>query len=224
MSLTIKAEKRDMYGKNAARRIRREGGLPAILYGSESQNVPLVLDKKDIFAILKSDTGENTIFKVDVGSEKSEVMIKDYQQDVVSDEILHVDLLRIAMDKEIRVAVPIVLIGEAIGVKNEGGFVDLSTREVEIECLPKDIPENIEVDISELHLNQSLKVEDLAATAGVKMITDPQAMVVLIQAPSVEEVEEEVPEEEEIMGEEEQPEVIKKEKTEGEESKEDGRE
>lgn len=224
MSLTIKAEKRDAQGKNAARRIRREGGLPAILYGSEAQNVPLTLDKKDIFAILKSDTGENTIFRVAVGTEKPEVMIKDYQQDVVTDEILHVDLLRIAMDKEIRVAVPIVLSGEAIGVKNEGGFVDFSTRELEIECLPKDIPENIDVDISELHLNQSLKVEDVATIEGVKIISDPQAVVVLIQAPSVEEVEEEIPEEEEIMGEEEQPEVIKKEKAEGEEAKEESKE
>ena len=222
MSLTIKAEKRDAHGKNAARRIRREGGLPAVLYGSESQSVSLILDKKDIFSILKSDTGENTIFKVAVGSEKPEVMIKDYQQDVVSDEILHVDLLRIAMDKEIRVDVSIDLNGEAVGVKNEGGFVDFSTREIEIECLPKDIPENIEVDISGLHLNQSLKVEDLTVPAGVKIITDPQAVVVLIQAPSVEEIEEEVPEEEEIMAEGEQPEVIKKEKE--EEAKEESKE
>lgn len=224
MSLTIKAEKRDAHGKNAARRIRREGGLPAVLYGSESQSVSLILDKKDIFSILKSDTGENTIFKVAVGSEKPEVMIKDYQQDVVSDEILHVDLLRIAMDKEIRVDVSIDLNGEAVGVKNEGGFVDFSTREIEIECLPKDIPENIEVDISGLHLNQSLKVEDLTVPAGVKIITDPQAVVVLIQAPSVEEIEEEVPEEEEIMAEGEQPEVIKKDKEEEGEAKEESKE
>lgn len=224
MRMTINAQKRDIQGKNAARRIRREGGLPAILYGSKAENVLLRLDKKDVFSILKSETGENTIFRVKFGSENPEVMIKDYQQDVVSDEILHVDLLRIAMDKEIRVTVPIVLVGEAVGVKTEGGFVDFSTREVDIECLPTDIPESISVDISGLHLNQSLKIEDLAAKEGIKIMSDPQAVIVLIQVPTAEEEEEEVPEEEGIMAEEEQPEVIKKEKAEEEAEKEESKE
>lgn len=217
MSLTIKAEKRDTGGKNAARRIRREGNVPAILYGPDVENVSLALNKRDIFDILKSETGENTIFQVAFEKDKLEVMIKDYQQDVTTDELLHVDLFRISMDQEIRVSVPIVLTGDAVGVKAEGGFVESATREVEVECLPKDIPENIEVDISALHLNQSLKIEDLAPVEGVKVISDPQAMIVLIKAPAVEEVVEEVPEEEEIMAEGEQPEVIKKEKAEGEE-------
>jgi large subunit ribosomal protein L25 len=218
MSLTIKAEKRDAGGKNAARRIRREGNVPAILYGPDVENVPLALSKRDIFDILKTETGANTIFHVAFEKDKLEVMIKDYQQDVTTDELLHVDLFRISMEQEIRVSVPIVLTGDAVGVKAEGGFVESATREVEVECLPKDIPENIEVDISALHLNQSLKIEDLALVEGVKVLSDPQAMIVLIQAPSVEEVVEEVPEEEEIMAEGEQPEVIKKEKAEGEEA------
>jgi len=218
MSLTIKAEKRDASGKNVARRIRREGNVPAILYGPDVENVPLALSKRDIFDILKTETGANTIFQVAFEKDKLEVMIKDYQQDVTTDELLHVDLFRISMEQEIRVSVPIVLTGDAVGVKAEGGFVESATREVEVECLPKDIPENIEVDISALHLNQSLKIEDLALVEGVKVLSDPQAMIVLIQAPSVEEVVEEVPEEEEIMAEGEQPEVIKKEKAEGEEA------
>jgi large subunit ribosomal protein L25 len=217
MSLTIKAEKRDAGGKNVARRIRREGNVPAILYGPDVENVPLALSKRDIFDILKTETGANTIFQVAFEKDKLEVMIKDYQQDVTTDELLHVDLFRISMEQEIRVSVPIVLTGDAVGVKAEGGFVESATREVEVECLPKDIPESIEVDISALHLNQSLKIEDLAPVEGVKVLSDPQAMIVLIQAPSVEEVAEEVPEEEEIMAEGEQPEVIKKEKAEGEE-------
>lgn len=216
MSLTIKAEKRDAGGKNAARRIRREGNVPAILYGPDVENIPLVLNKRDIFDILKSETGENTIFQVDLEKDKPEVMIKDYQQDVTTDEILHVDLFRISMDKEIRVTVPIVLTGDPVGVKAEGGFVEFVTREVEIECLPRDIPENIEVDIRALHLNQSLKVEDLAQMEGVEMISDPHAMIVMVEAPSVEEAVEEVLEEEEIMAEGDQPEVIQKEKGEGE--------
>ncbi len=214
--LTIKAEKREAGGKNAARRLRREGWLPAILYGSESANVPLILNKKDIFSILKSETGENTLFKVVYDQHQQEVMIKDFHQDAVSDEILHVDLIRIAMDKEIRVDVPVDLVGTAVGVKTEGGFVDFVTREVEVECLPGVIPESFEIDISSLHLNQSLKVEDLPLIEGVRLITDPQTVVVHIEAPSVEEVVVEAEEEEEqIIAEEEEPEVIKKEKAEG---------
>ncbi len=220
MSLIIKAEKRHTGGKNAARRIRREGNVPAILYGPKVESIPLVLSKRDIFNILKSETGENTIFQVAFEKDKPEVMIKNHQKDVTSDEILHVDLFRISMDKEIRVTVPIVLTGDAVGVKAEGGFVEFATRELEVECLPRDIPEHIEVDISELHLNQSIRVEELVQAEGVKVLSDPSAMIVLIEAPAVEEEVEEVPEEEEIMAEGEQPEVIKKEKVEGEEKEE----
>jgi large subunit ribosomal protein L25 len=188
--------------------------LPAILYGSESDSVPLILNKKDIFNILKSETGENTIFQVSFQEQKQNVMIKDYQQDVVTDEIQHVDLIRIAMDKAIRVDVPVNLIGEAVGVKTEGGFVDFVTREIEVECLPKDIPENIDVDITELHLNQSFKVEDLEAIQGVKITSESQLAIVMIQTSAAEEAV--VEEEEELMAEEGQPEVIKKEKTEEE--------
>lgn len=224
MSITIKAEKRVEQGKNAARRIRRDGNVPAVLYGPETESIPLTVNKRDIFGILKSETGENTIFKVAFGNDKREVMIKEYQQDVVTDEVLHVDMIQIVMDKAIRVSVPIQLIGEAVGVKSEGGFVDFSTREIEIECLPKDIPEHIEVDISDLHLHQSIKVEELDEIPGVKFTTDEQTALVLIQAPSVEEEPvEEVEEEEEIMAEEEEPEVIKKEKPE-EEAKEEEKE
>jgi large subunit ribosomal protein L25 len=214
MSMIISAEKREERGKNVARRIRREGNLPAILYGSESDSVPLILNKKDIFNILKSETGENTIFQVSFQEQKQNVMIKDYQQDVVTDEIQHVDLIRIAMDKAIRVDVPVNLIGEAVGVKTEGGFVDFVTREIEVECLPKDIPENIDVDITELHLNQSFKVEDLEAIQGVKITSESQLAIVMIQTSAAEEAV--VEEEEELMAEEGQPEVIKKEKTEEE--------
>jgi len=218
MSLTINAEKRDSGGKNVARRIRREGNLPAILYGSEAENIPLVLDKKDIFGILKSESGENTIFQVVVDKETPEVMIKDYQQDVTTDELLHVDLIRISMDKEIRVTVPIVLTGDAVGVKTEGGFVEFITRDVEVECLPSAIPESITVDISELHLNQSIKIEELPPIEGVKVMSDPQYVIVAVEAPSVEEEVVEVEEEEEeIMAEGEQPEVIKKDKAEEDE-------
>lgn len=216
MSLVIKAEKRENFGKNASRAVRREGRVPAILYGPGMDNIALTLDKKDLFSILKSESGENTLFVVSFDSEKKDAMIKELQVNPVSDQLLHVDLIQIAMDKMIRVDVPVVLVGESIGVKLEGGFVDFSSREIEVECLPKDIPEHIEVDISALHLHQSIKVEDLSPPEGTKFTSDSDMVVVLIQAPSKEEeiaVEEE---EEEEMAEGQEPAVIKKDKDEEE--------
>jgi large subunit ribosomal protein L25 len=217
MSLTIKCETRDAFGKNASRRLRREGKVPAVMYGGKEPITHLTLQKKDVFGILRSEAGENTIFKTAFDTISKDTMIKEVQLDPVTDEILHIDLIQIAMDKAIKVSVPIVVTGESIGVKTEGGFVDLITREVEVECLPGDIPENIELDITDLHLHQSLKIEDLAFPEGVVGTGDPQTLVVLIEAPTKEEeVVEEVEEEEEIevMAEEDQPEVIKKEKEE----------
>ncbi len=221
MSITVKAERREKRGKNSSRQIRREGKVPAILYGPNIDTVCLTMNKKDLFDILKLETGENTIFKVSFDSDKRDVMIKDLQVGPVSDEILHVDLIQIAMDKEIQVSVPILPTGDPVGVKNEGGFIDLITREVEIECLPKDIPDHIEVDISSLHLNQSIKVEDIVLPDRVKMISDPNTVLAIIEAPTKEEIVEEVaPEEEEVISEEEEPEVIRKEKEKEEEEKE----
>lgn len=214
----LKSDRRSEFGKNAARRIRREGNIPAILYGLKTDNIALTLNKKDIFKILKSETGENTLFKIKLDKEQRDVMIKEVQQDVVSDEVQHIDLIQIALDKAIRVMVPVVLTGDAVGVKAEGGFVDFSTRELEVECLPSDIPEHIDVDISDLHLHQSYKVEDLPEREGVTYTMEENTVIAMIQASAAEEefVEDVEEEEEEIMGEGEQPEVIKKEKTEEE--------
>jgi large subunit ribosomal protein L25 len=227
MSFKIKAEKRDVFGKNASRRLRRERMIPAILYGGDVSNVPLTLRKQDVFMILRSDTGENTVFQVSFDSEIRDVMIKELQRDPVTDEILHADFVHIAMDKVIQVSVPVMSVGEAVGVKAEGGFVDFITREVEVECLPKDIPEHIEIDISDLHLRQSLKAGDITLPEGVKLITSSDTILVMIEVPVKEEeieVEEEV---EEVIGEEEEPEVIGKDKLEkekeGEEAEEEKR-
>jgi len=217
--MTVKAEARESVGKNAARRIRSEGRVPAILYGPKTKNIPLVLSKQDIFSILKSERGENTIFKVAFDSKKKNVMIKDYQLDVISDELLHVDLIEIAMREVIEVTVQIVLTGEAVGVKSEGGFVDFQNREVEIKCLPKDIPDQIKVDISDLHLNQSIKIEDLEPPENVEFITDPKTVIAHVMLPEEEEIEEEEIEEE-LIAEGEEPEVIGEEKEEAEEEEE----
>jgi large subunit ribosomal protein L25 len=214
MSFTIKAEKRDTFGKNASRRMRKQGRVPAVLYGGGMANTPLILDKKDVIMILKSDSGENTIFKVAFDSKAQDAMFKDLQIDPGTDELIHADLIHISMDKPIRVNVPLELSGDPIGVKTEGGFVDFMTREVEVECLPKDIPEQIVVDISGLHLHQSLKVSDIVAQEGIKLIDDPTTVVVLIAVPHKEEEVAKPAEEEVVAAEPTEPEVIKKERAE----------
>ncbi len=222
MHVTIKGEKREQFGKNASRRLRREGKVPAVLYGGGVSNTHLVLNKKDVFNILRSEAGENTIFKTAFDSRAVDTMIKEVQIDPVRDEILHIDLIHIAMDKAVKVSVPVEVKGEAVGVKSEGGFIDLAMREVEIECLPHNIPDHIDIDISPLHLHQSIKVEEVPSPTGVKIVSDPHAVVVLIEAPTKEEeiaVKEEEEEEVSVMAEEEQPEVIKKERVEEKEEK-----
>jgi len=219
VSWVIKAEKRDVFGKNACRRIREAGRIPAVLYGEGKAALPLTLDRKDIIAILKSESGENTIFKVSFDSKTQDAMIKEIQVDPVSHQLLHADLIQISMEKTIRVSVPLLLQGEAVGVKSEGGFVDFMTREVDIECLPKDIPEHITIDISGLHLHQSLKIGDITPPEGVRLISDPSSVVVLISVPHKEE-EAAKPVEEGVAAEPAEPEVIKKERAEKEEGEE----
>ena len=218
MGFKIKANKREIFGKNASRRLRREGMIPAVIYGAREVTVSLNLKKQEIFKILRAETGENTIFQISFDSEIRDAMIKELQRDPVTDEILHADFIQITMDKTIRISVPVVTVGEAVGVKTEGGFIDLMSREVELECLPKNIPENIEVDISDLHLHQSFKVEDIAPVEGVEILSAPDTILVLVQAPSKEEEIEVEETEEEVITEEEEPEVIKREKA-GEEEK-----
>lgn len=217
MNVVIKSEKRQGLGSNAARRLRKQGFVPAVLYGESMESRPLVVSKKDIVQILKLESGENTIFKVAVDTNMYDAMIKDLQVDPVTDELLHADLIRISMDKPVRVTVPIVHSGEPVGVKTEGGFVDFVTREVEVECLPRDIPESLSIDISELHIHQSIKAEGMAIPAGVKLITEPATVLVLVSLPHKEE--EAFPGEkpEEAVAEESaEPEVIKKERAEKE--------
>jgi large subunit ribosomal protein L25 len=218
MSLVIPSQKRDAFGKNASYRIRQTGQLPAILYGDKVESLPLVLSKKDIIAILKSELGLNTLFRVAVGEEERDVMIKDVQIDPTTDEILHADLIQIAMDKAIRVQVPVELVGEAYGVKTEGGFIDFQTRELTVECLPALIPEHLALDIAGLHLHQSLKASEVPLPEGIKLITEPGTVIALVQVPHEEKVEtaaaEEAVEGAEGAAAPAEPEVIKKERAE----------
>ncbi|HEK85503.1 MAG TPA: 50S ribosomal protein L25 [Candidatus Aminicenantes bacterium] len=220
MTLVIKAEKRTELGKNASGRLRRQGFIPAILYGEKVESIPLILKKKDLIGILKSETGENTIFRVVFDSEERDVMIKEVQINPINDELLHADLIQISMDKPVRVSVPVELTGEAIGVKTEGGIVDFLLRELSIECLPRDIPEAIKVDISNLHIHQSFKVQNLEVPAGIKILHDPGAAIVVIS--SVAEEAAPAPAEEVVEAAEvKEPEVIKKERKKEEEVEEE---
>jgi large subunit ribosomal protein L25 len=219
MNIVVKTEKRQGLGTNAARRLRAQGFVPAVLYGESMETLPLVLSKKDIVQILRLESGENTIFKVAVDADAYDAMIKELQIDPATDKLLHVDLIRIAMDKPIRVTIPVVHHGEPFGVKTEGGFIDFVTREVEVECLPRDIPESLSIDIAELHIQQSFKVEAMAVPAGVKVLTDPGTVLVLVSLPHKEEevFPGEKPEGEVAAEEPKEPEVIKKERAEKEE-------
>ncbi|HMF92461.1 MAG TPA: 50S ribosomal protein L25 [Candidatus Angelobacter sp.] len=159
-------------GKNEARRLRASGRIPGVLYGAKKNTVAVSLDPKQISRILHSETGHNTIFDLHVGSEKAKVMIVDWQHDPMHGKLLHIDLKRIAMDEKIRVKVPIHLTGEAEGVKTQGGILDQVLREVEVECLPVDIPSHLDADVSALVFGTVLRVSDLPHSGKLKFITD----------------------------------------------------
>src|SRR5262245_63882826 len=148
----IEAQPRDdqQRGKNEARRLRALGRIPAVLYGAKGAAVPVSVDPKQIARVLTSETGHNTIFDLQVGKEKTKAMIVDWQYEPIKGRLLHIDLKRIAMDERLRVKVPIMLLGEPVGVKQQGGILEQVLREVEVECLPGDIPSHIDVDVSEL--------------------------------------------------------------------------
>jgi large subunit ribosomal protein L25 len=178
-TLTVKGKVREGRGKNAARRTRLTGEIPAVLYGGGKDAVSLSVNAKQIARILRSETGRNTIFGVEVAGGKEErAILKDWQVDPVSGALLHADLLRIAMDVRMRVKVPVHTFGEPQGVKMQGGIFEMVTREVEIECLPVDIPEEFKVDVSELLIGKQLRAGDLPLDPNkMKLMTDPQRVI-----------------------------------------------
>ena len=172
------------FNKNAARRVRARGKVPAVVYGAAEPAVALEVDPKQIQKILHSETGHNTIFDLEVSGSTAKVMIVDWQYEPIKGKLIHIDFKRIALDKPIRVEVPIQLTGVAIGVKTEGGILDQMLREVEIECLPGDIPNSIAVDISNLTFGTVLRVADLPHSDKLKFLTSddkPVAHVVSIK-------------------------------------------
>ena len=171
----VEGQVRQTRGKGAARRTRATGMVPATLYGGKKAAVTLTVNAKQVARILRSDTGHNTIFTVNFGAGSEEkAMLKDWQVDPLKGGLLHVDLLRIAMDVRMRVRVPVHTFGEPQGVKLQGGIFEMVTREVEIECLPGDIPEEFKVDVTPLMIGKQLRAADLPLDpAKIKLVTDP---------------------------------------------------
>src|SRR5215469_13219588 len=167
--ITIDAESRDSRGKNEARRLRANGSIPAVLYGGTGEATPLAVNPKELARILNSKTGHNTIVNLSVtGREKAPVMIIDWQYDPIKDSLLHVDLKRIDLTKRITVKVPVVTHGDPKGVKIQGGIHETVSREVEIECLPDDIPEQFVVNVSELLIGQSVRAAEIPMSGSMK--------------------------------------------------------
>jgi large subunit ribosomal protein L25 len=189
MDATLQAEKREGRGKNEARRLRASGRIPAVVYGSEKGTaVEIAVDPKTLMRILHSESGVNTLIGLQLDGGDTRVLVKEYQVDPIDHKLLHADFYQVAMDKTITVTVPIVLKGEAKGVKQQGGIVDFVNREIEIEVLPGDIPENITVDISELMLHEGVRVRDLqTADSKWKATSDADMMIVHVVTLRVEE-------------------------------------
>ncbi|MGC9224835.1 MAG: 50S ribosomal protein L25 [Terracidiphilus sp.] len=166
------------FNKNAARRVRAAGNIPAVLYGPGHEPVAVEVDPKQISKILYSETGHNTIFDVEIaGQPAAKAMIVDWQREPIKDRLIHIDLKRIALDKVLRVHVRVKLLGTPVGVKTEGGVLDQVLREVEIECLPADIPSHIDVDVTGLELHHVLRVSGLPHSGKIKYLTPEDAPV-----------------------------------------------
>src|SRR5579862_3229583 len=168
----LEAQPREAGTKNQARRVRRDGKIPAVVYGAGKDSLSVSVDPRVVTRILNSETGHNTIFDLTLSGEKTKAMIVDWQYEPIKGRLLHIDLKRIALDKVLRVSVPIFLVGESAGVKQEGGIMEQMLREVEIECLPADIPSHIDADVSALTFGMVLRVSDLPHSEKLKFLTD----------------------------------------------------
>jgi len=220
-TIELNVERRSTVGKNEARRTRAAGRVPAVVYGAGKPNVPVSLDRKALADAFRHGAGENAIFLLKLaGSDQSRhAMIKDFQRDPVSRKPLHIDFVRVLMDTKIRVKVGIEVVGSAKGVKTEGGILDFVTREVEIECLPGNIPEHLPIDVSELSIGDALRISQIPPIEGVTVVDDPEKVLVHVTHPTAEKAPEVVAAE--AATEITEPEVLKKGKVASEEAPEE---
>ena len=224
MDAMLEVEKRQGHGKNEARRLRAAGRIPAVVYGSRKgkalEAMPVAVDPKAVMRILHSESGANTLITLKLDGSESRVMVKEYQLDPITHKLLHADFFELAMDRAITVTVPISVRGEAAGVKQQGGLLDFVTREIQVQCLPTDIPERIDIDVSELMLHQAIRLRDVPPNPKWKPLNDPDTMIVHVVVPKAEEAAAATPEAEAeaaaATAAPAEPEVIKKGKVEKE--------
>jgi len=210
----VPAESRSETGKNVNRRLRSRGLIPGVLYGTGKKAVAVAVSPGEIGAILRSASGENTLFDLDLGGTRRKVILREFQREPLRGQLLHADFYEIALDKVLQVKVHVELEGTPVGVKLQGGLVDFVTRELELECLPADIPEKIAVDISHLELGKHLRVSDLKLGDKVKVLDEPELVIAHVVLPRAEVAAEAVTAEVATEPTAAEPEVIKKGKTE----------
>ena len=219
--IILKASIREHKGKNACKHLRKEGQIPGVVYKEGNQGIHIKVDSKDLWHALHTEAGENAIITMDISNDKKQssktVILKEMQVDPINDKFLHVDFHEISLKEKLKVKIPVVVKGEAIGVKENDGVLAQIVWEVEVECLPTDIPEHLDVNVDELQIGDAIHVKGIVVPGGVAVLDDPEQAVVTVHPPKAEEevVEEAVAEE----GAEE-PEVIKKGKKEEEEAEE----
>ncbi len=193
MEVVLEAISRDTFGKNEARRTRRQGHVPAVVYGgagngAAAETLPVAVNPKALLRILHSESGANTLISLKLaGAGDAKVLVKEYQLDPVTHEVLHADFYRVAMDRAITVTIPIIVRGEAKGVKQQGGILEFVRREIEIECLPGDIPEHLVIDASELMLHEGVRIRDIANDPKWKPLSDLDTMLLHVVMPKAEE-------------------------------------
>lgn len=184
--LTIEVSQREHQGKNKNRQLRAQGLVPAVVYGGQRDPVTIQVERRKIEELLRNSESDNPVFLLKLGDKSRHAMIREMQTNAVTGQMLHLDFQRVLMDQVVRVTVPIELHGTAYGVKNESGIVDFVTREIEVECLPGNIPKAIDLDITHLHVGQHLEVHELTLPDGVEVQEEPQRVIVSIASPRLE--------------------------------------
>jgi large subunit ribosomal protein L25 len=211
--IKIKAQKREETGKRVTKDLRKQGIIPAVVYRKGQETLPVSISERELIHALHTEAGENVIINLQIsGTEKKNqnktVIIKEIQHHPIKGNLLHIDFNEISLTETITVKVPIETKGEAMGVKRDGGVLEHMLWELEIECLPTEIPEKIEVEVEKLEIGGAIHVKDLIVPSSIKVLNDPEAMVVAVEPPRIEEVKEEAPPEEVAA----EPELIRKER------------
>jgi large subunit ribosomal protein L25 len=186
--IVVEARPRADFGKNVNRRLRAQGLIPGVVYGAKKEPVPVVVSPREIGTILRSASGENTLFDLELDGGRRKVILKEFQVEPIKGRLLHADFYEVALDQALEVTVHVELTGVPVGVKVEGGILDFVTRELQVECLPTDIPERILVDVSELGMGKHVRVSEIKAPERVTILTDPDVVIAHVVAPRAEEV------------------------------------